>query len=50
MSSRFGTGRWTYRQVDVLQAQVRVTACADSLATVGLLAGDVAAMFTPAKS
>lgn len=36
-------------QVDVLQAQLKITACADSLATFGALAGDIAAGFMPPK-
>lgn len=36
-------------QVDVLQAQLSVTACADSLATLAALAGDIAAMFATPK-
>lgn len=37
-------------QVDVLQAQAKITACADSLATFGALAGDIASLFSPVKS
>ena len=37
-------------QVDILQAQFRVTACADSLATFGALAGDVASFASNPKT